>query len=98
MGICQNLITEFEYGTRLREDSSRELVKQDSNLKLVCRKIAASDIEKRLLNEEFDLVQKITSTKRNQERMILQKQFKKFYGVSIKYGPYRVNSGNGNYC
>jgi hypothetical protein len=93
MGVCQSLVTEFEYGTRLKEDSSRELVKNNSNLKLICRKIGLEDIDKRLIYEEFDLVQKITSTKRNQERMALKKGFKKYYGVNMRDGPYRVNSG-----
>jgi hypothetical protein len=93
MNINQNLITEFEYGTRLKEDSSRDLVKNNSNLKLICRKISPEDIDKRFIHEEFDLVQKITSTKKNDERMVFKKQFKKFFGVNMRSGPYRVNSG-----
>lgn len=93
MSICQNLVTKYEYGTRLREDSSRQLVKGDLNLKLISRKIGVQDIESRLLAKEFDLVQKITSTSQNRERMVQQRYFKKFFGVKCQFGPYRVNLG-----
>lgn len=93
MQICQNLVTKFEYGTRLREDSSRKIVKNNLSLKLISRKIGIQEMANRLISEEFDLVQKITSTKRNSERTVQKRLFKKYFGVGSQFGPYKVNSG-----
>ena len=89
----QELVTEFEFGVRLKEDSSRAFVEKDANLQLICRKIGPEDVANRFPDDEFDLLQKMTSTKKNQERMLFKKYFKKYYGVGTKDGPYRVNAG-----
>ena len=93
MKSAQELVTQFEYGVKLKEDSSRDFIERDANLKLICRKIGPENVEHRLIGEEFELLQKMTSTKKNQERMLFKKYFKKFYGVGSKDGPYRVNAG-----
>lgn len=93
MNICQSLITEYEYGTRLKEDSSREFIEHNNNLKLICRKVEIEEITNRLLTDEFDLLQKMTTTKKNEERNLKQKYFRKFFGVATKNGPYQINSG-----
>ena len=95
MQVHQEIVTRFEYGVRLKEDSSRDFIEKDENLKLICQKIGPENIRHRLIPEEFELLQKMTSTKKNQERTIFKKTFKKFYGVGSKVGPYKVNSGIG---
>jgi hypothetical protein len=96
MRTNQELVTRFEYGVRLKEDSSREFIEKDENLKLICQKISPDNIKNRLIPEEFELLQKMTSTKKNQERTLFKKTFKKFYGVGSKVGPYQINSGSLN--
>ena len=93
MEAKEELVTEFEYGVRLKEDSSRDFIEKDENLKVICKKIGPDEVKDRLIPLEFDLLQKMTSTKRNQERSLFKKYFKKFYGVGSKVGPYRINSG-----
>jgi hypothetical protein len=95
MQVNQELITRFEYGVRLKEDSSREFIEKDENLKLICQIIGPGNIQHRLIPEEFELLQKMTSTKKNQERTMFKKTFKKYYGVGSKVGPYKINAGEG---
>lgn len=89
----QDRVTCFEYGVRLKEDSSRDFIERNEDLKLISKRIGPEDVEQRLIPEEFELLQKMTSTKKNQERMLFKKTFKKYYGVGSKDGPYRVNTG-----
>lgn len=89
----QPLVTCFEFGVRLKEDSSRDFVERNEDLKRICRRIGPGDVRFRLVPEEFELLQKMTSTKKNQQRMLFKKSFKKFYGVGSKDGPYKANAG-----
>lgn len=89
----ESIFTEFQYGTKLREDSSRRFIEQDHNLKYICEKIGPEEVEKRFIKEEFDLLQKMTTTKENTNRCILEKKFKKYYGVHSGTGPYKINAG-----
>lgn len=93
----EKLVTTFEYGTRLREDSSREFIENDKNLKLICQKLHYKEVDDRFMSEEFELLQKMTTTKKNQSRLIMNKTYKDLYGVRSKTGPYRVNSGFWSY-
>jgi hypothetical protein len=63
------------------------------NLKLICRKVDLEEIDKRLVSQEFDLLQKMTSTEKNERRCLKQKYFRKYFGVATKSGPYQINSG-----
>ena len=89
---CQKIMR-FDYGTRLKEDSSRDLIDADENLKVICKKISADEVKDRFIEDEFELLQKMTTTKKNQLRLVQGKFFKKYYGVNSKQGPYRVNAG-----
>lgn len=93
MQRTQDRVTCFDYGVRLKEDSSRDFIERNEDLKLICKLIGPENVGERLIAEEFELLQKMTSTKKNQERMLFKKTFKKFYGVGSKDGPYRVNTG-----
>ena len=83
----------YEKGIKLREDSSREFVEKDENLKFICQKLAFDETEGRESEMEFDLLQKMTTTQRSKNRLLKEKKYKEFYGVSGLGGPYRCNAG-----
>lgn len=83
----------YEKGIKLREDSSREFVEKDENLKFICQKIGYTETENRESEMEFELLQKMTTTQRSKERLLKEKKYKEFYGVSGLGGPYRYNKG-----